>query len=148
MRTTRITITHVVYPRRETDLNEELQCLGAALGLFSPRDKDKSRFRIFIALIKALRTKGRGLTSDELAAQLDLTRATVIHHLDGLMDAGIVDSNRGIYQLRVDSLEDLVEQIKEDVSKTLDDLQDVARHCDAELGLGRRPPHGRSRTPV
>jgi predicted transcriptional regulator len=138
MRFTRITLARVDYkPRTRPDVNEELQCLGSALGLFGLRDKDRSRFRIFITLLKA----GRALTSDELADALDLTRATVIHHLDSLMDAGIVENVRGGYALRVDNLEELITAIKQDVDKTFDELMAVAKNVDRELGLPqpRRP---------
>lgn len=128
------------------DLNEELQQLGGALGLFSQRDKDKSRFRIFIVLLKALKRK-RPLSSDDLAEQLGLTRATVVHHLDGLMDAGIVEAVRGGYQLRVDNMEELLELIRLDINRTIDELREVAHNVDRELGLNAPRQPAQNRTP-
>jgi predicted transcriptional regulator len=147
MRFTRITICRVeTKPVHHPDLNQELQYMGGALGLFGLRDKDKSRFRIFIALLKALKRQD-GLSSDDLAEQLALTRATVIHHLDALMDAGIVENVRNKYQLRVDNLEELVDLIEGDITKTLDDLREVARNVDRELGLHQPRRPARNRTP-
>jgi len=132
MHTTRITITTIRYPSdEELNLNRELQYLCGTLGLFNPRDKDRSKFRLFIELLKA-----RGeLSADELALKLSLTRATVIHHLHNLQQAGIVDYGDGRYWMRVSSLEELVEKIRQDVAKTLNSLKDVAQRCDEGLGL-------------
>jgi len=122
-------------PTDEYDVNRELQLLGGALGLFSRRDKDKSKFRLFVFLLKTLRRGTDGLTSDELADQLLLTRATVIHHLHSLAEAGIVEHHNGRYRLTVDSLQELVEKVRSDVNKTLNDLTALAAHCDKGLGL-------------
>lgn len=136
MRTTRITITRIESSaRKEPDVNEQLQCLARALGLFGQRDKDSSKFRIFIALLRSVRRHGEGMTSDDLAEATKLTRATVIHHLGSLMDAGIVEQNRGRYQMRVESLEELVTKIQGDLNRTLEDLKKLAHVCDEELGL-------------
>ena len=51
------------------DVNQELQWLGNALGLFNLRDKDKSCFRLFIELLKAAKMRVP-LSSDELALNI------------------------------------------------------------------------------
>lgn len=132
----KITIMRVNYPSTDLnhDLNEQLQYLGASLGLFSLRDKDKSCFRIFIILLRVLKL-GTGLTSDELAAETGLSRGTVVYHLNTLMASGIVSNVRGRYLLAVDSLEALVEHIRNNLNKSLDDLKDVAVNLDNRLGL-------------
>ena len=129
----RITIIRYRKPRSE-DVNQELQWFGNALGLFSLRDKDKSCFRIFITLLKGAKIR-HAFTSDELAMMLNLTRGTVVHHLNKLMEAGIVLHTGNRYILRVDNLEMLVEEIKKDVTRSLDDLKDVAKDIDHALSL-------------
>ena len=133
MRFTRITIIRSTRPERE-DINKELQWLGGTLGLFNLRDKDKSCFRVFIALVQALK-EGKKLTSDELAARTRLTRGTVVHHLNKLMSSGIVVQERNRYSLRMDSLEEMAEHIKMDVDEAWDKLLEVARDIDEKLGL-------------
>jgi len=129
----RITIIKAVSPRT-SDINEELQWLGGSLGLFSARDKDKSCFRIFIALIRALKNSSF-LSSDKLAEVTGLTRGTVVHHLNSLMDSGLVENDRRGYKLKVDNLQELVDEVELDVKKTLEDLKDVARNIDNKMGL-------------
>ncbi|MBI5072732.1 winged helix-turn-helix transcriptional regulator, partial [Candidatus Woesearchaeota archaeon] len=84
----RITIIKIRRPVTQ-NLNEELQWFGTSLGLFNLRDKDKSCFRIFIELLKATK-HNKSITSDELADHLALSRGTVIHHVNKLMETGLV----------------------------------------------------------
>jgi predicted transcriptional regulator len=118
---------------RDAEINEQIQLFGGSLGLFNPRDKDKSCYRIFITLLKNL--KKEGLSSDELAEKTGLTRGTVVHHLNKLMDADIVINHRKGYILNVDNIQGLIQRIKKDINKTLDDLDLVAKELDKQLGL-------------
>ncbi|MBW2991412.1 ArsR family transcriptional regulator [Candidatus Woesearchaeota archaeon] len=133
MRFTRITIIRSSQPEKK-DINKELQWFGGTLGLFNLRDKDKSCFRIFITLLKALK-ENQKLTSDEIAIRTGLTRGTVVHHLNKLMNSGIVIKERNRYILRMDNLEEMVEYIKRDVDEAWNKLREVARDIDEKLGL-------------
>ncbi len=132
MRFRRITLIQATHPG--PGMNEQLQWLGGSLGLFNPRDKDKSCFRVFITLLKSAKRKEE-LSSDELADLTGLSRGTVIHHLNTLMQAGLVESYRNKYVLRVDTLEHLVEKLEEDLGKTVASLKKVAAELDKKLGL-------------
>lgn len=133
MRFVRITIIRTEKPEKD-NLNQELQYLGESLGLFSERDKDKSCFRIFIVLVKSLKT-GRSLTSDEIAEQTNLSRGTVIHHLNRLMESGIVVSQKNYYMLAIDSIEELIDLAKNNIIKTFNNLKTTAKNIDRKLGL-------------
>jgi biotin operon repressor len=118
----------------KNDINEELQWLGTSLGLFSLRDRDKSCFRIFIELLKGTKHK-QGLSSDEIAYKLKLSRGTVIHHIRALRDRGLVITSGSRYILRVDNLDTLLDELKKDFEWTYNDLKDVARDIDRKLGI-------------
>lgn len=128
----KITIISVRKPAR--NLNNELQWFGSSLGLFNLRDKDKSCFRVFIELLKAAK-RDKPLTSDEIAYKLGLSRGTVIHHINKLIESGIVIHQNKRYMLRVNNLEVLVDEIKKDAERTFDDLKRVAKEIDHLLGL-------------
>ena len=134
MRFTRITIIKINKKPGTDHINEELQFLGESLGLFNERDKDKSCFRIFITLVKSLKS-GHRLTSDEIAEHTNLTRGTVIHHLNRLMESGIVVNQKGYYILTVDTMEELVELVKNNLVKTFDNLKSIAKNVDRKLEL-------------
>ncbi|MBN1544635.1 winged helix-turn-helix transcriptional regulator [Candidatus Woesearchaeota archaeon] len=129
----KITIVKIRRPT-EKNVNDELQFLGNSLGLFNLRDKDKSCFRVFIELLKAAKRK-QPISSDELAFRLGLTRGTVVHHVNRLMEAGIVVHEGKSYFLRVDRLEALIQELRKDLMRTCDDLQDIAKEIDNELRL-------------
>lgn len=129
----RITIVNIRRPQ-EVSLNEELQWFGSSLGLFGERDRDKSCFRIFIELIKAVRISG-GLTSDELADRLGLTRATVIHHLNTLMEKGVVRHEGNVYIMRGDRLSLLVDDLQRDMERTISEMRKAAEELDKLLRL-------------
>ncbi len=127
----KITIIRLRKPSSQ-NINDELQFLGNSLGLFNLRDKDKSCFRVFVELLKSAKQK-RPLSSDELAYRLNITRGTVIHHINKLIDAGIVIHERQRYYLRVDRLETLIQELKKDIIRTIDDLTEIAREIDQQL---------------
>lgn len=118
----------------QKNVNQELQWLGSSLGLFNLRDKDKSCFRVFIEIIKNAKL-GKPLSSDEIAYSLGLSRGTVVHHLNKLLDSGIVvEAERG-YILRVSNLRDLINEVEKDLERTLDEVRDMAEEIDKSLGL-------------
>ncbi|MBR9691643.1 HTH domain-containing protein [Candidatus Woesearchaeota archaeon] len=129
----RVTIIKISKPEQK-DINRSLQWFGNSLGLFNLRDKDKSCFRIFIELLKASKAK-EPLSSDEIALKLELSRGTVVHHVNKLMSSGMVVREKNKYMLRVENLSELVEEIHKDVSKACKDLRDVAQEIDGCLGL-------------
>jgi predicted transcriptional regulator len=127
----RITIVNIRKPV-ERNINQDLQWIGSSLGLFNLRDKDKSCFRIFIELIRATKAK-KSLSSDEISGLLNLTRGTVVHHLNHLMDAGLVVHDGNAYSLRVDNLTDLIDELEKDIQRTLNDLREAAKNIDTRL---------------
>jgi len=133
MRITKITIIQD-NTRPKNNINDLLLLFGETLGLFSVRDKDKSCYRIFIVLIKALK-QNTELTSDELARQTELTRGTVVHHLNRLMAAGIITNYKNKYFINYDSLEDLVKDMRAKVNEMLNNLEETAKKIDLTLDL-------------
>lgn len=129
----KITIIKINKPI-DKDINKELQWLGYSLGLFSPRDKDKSCFRVFIELLKAAKMQNP-LSSDEIAERLNLSRGTVVFHINKLMESGLVLHHKDRYMLRVDNLKNLIEELEEDVANIYNNLKDVAEDIDRLLGL-------------
>ena len=129
----RITIVQIRKPA-EHNVNQELQWFGTSLGLFNLRDRDKSTFRLFIELLKSAKANNT-LTSDDLAARLDLSRGTIIHHINKLMESGLVVHEGNTYTLRVENLRTLIEEIEKDIKRACDDLKEVAKEIDNRLGL-------------
>ncbi|MBI2668577.1 helix-turn-helix domain-containing protein [Candidatus Woesearchaeota archaeon] len=115
------------------DVNQELQWLGNSLGLFNLRDRDSSCFRVFITMVKRTR-KNEPISSDEIAEQLKLSRGTVVHHLTKLIDAGLIIRERERYLLREQHLQKLIQDIRRDAETILQDMENLAREIDLQLG--------------
>ena len=118
----------------ESNVNEELLWLGGSLGLFGSRDKDKSCFRIFIEMLKTARAN-RPISSDDIAERLGLTRGTVIHHINKLIDSGIVVNYDNRYTLKVQTLAKMIEEMQVDLNKRMQELHAIARDIDNKLKL-------------
>ena len=128
-------ITLIRIPKPSTaDVNMDLQWLGNSLGLFNMRDKDKSCFRVFITLIKAAKHE-RPLSSDQLAEHLNLSRGTVVHHINKLMSSGLVLRERQGYVLRINKMESLIHELQRDMERMCDKMKRVAKELDGWLGL-------------
>lgn len=129
----RITLIRVPKPH-SSDVNVELQWLGNSLGLFNERDKDKSCFRIFITLIKAAKHE-KPVSSDQIAEHLNLSRGTVVHHMNKLLSSGLVLRERQGYILRINKMDSLITEIQRDMERMCSDLRKVAQELDGWLGL-------------
>jgi len=129
----RIVIFRIRRPRVQT-LNDELQWFCNSLGLFNLRDKDRSMFRLFIELLKASK-ENSSLSSDELAFRLTLTRGTVMHHVNKLIDAGLVVPEHKRYALREHNLQVLLDKVKDDFERSYDELRKAAKEIDEKLGI-------------
>ena len=120
----RLTLVKVRIP--DDNLNSEVQWFSESFGLFSQRDKDKSCFRLFIALLQAKRP----MSSNELAYKLNLSRATVIHHLNKLISCGLIIIEGNKYILREKNLELSLKRIKEDLISLIRREIDLAKHLE------------------
>lgn len=129
----KITIIQTHRPSKQ-NINDKLQWLANSLGLFNLRDKENSCFRVFIELIKSAKRE-EALTSDELALRLNLTRGTIVHHLNKLKESGLIIMQKNRYYLRVNNLKELIAEVEYDLVKTLEELKRTANELDSQLGL-------------
>ena len=125
----------VVRIRKELsgNVNQELQWVGNSLGLFNLRDRDSSCFRVFITLVKRAK-QNTPITSDDVADRLRLSRGTVVHHLNKLIDSGIVVKEKQGYLLRETNLQDMINDLQRDMEGVFSQLKKVAKDIDGKLG--------------
>jgi predicted transcriptional regulator len=116
------------------NVNELIQWFGKSIGLFGPRDREKSCFRLFVELFKA-GANNTSLTSDELASLLSLSRGTVIHHLDRLIETGLVSSRKNKYFIKEKTFEELIKALEEDIASMLENLKVASKKLDDNLAF-------------
>ncbi len=115
----------------------DLEWFCRTFGFLESRDKQKTAYLIFKALLESA-VQNNGLTSDELAEKLNLTRGTMIHHLNKMMKSGLVIFNGGKFKLREKSLKSTVEEIHKDINRLFENIFDVSENVDRTLGLVSR----------
>ena len=74
-------------------------------------------------------------SSDEIAESLGLTRGTVVHHLNKLMNAGVVVREKGGYILRENSMQGVIRDMRKDMETMFGELRRAAKEIDQKLGL-------------
>jgi len=119
------------------NVEQDIEWICKSFGFLESRDKEKTAARIFKALLEAAR-KGEGFSSDELAERLGLSRGTMVHHLNKLMKSGLVIHHEGRYKLRGWSLQRTVEEVQRDITRVFENIKQVAKSVDENLGLLHR----------
>jgi predicted transcriptional regulator len=116
------------------NVEDDLEWVCRSLGFLESRDKKKTAFRVFRSIIETAR-HDKGLTSDELAKKHELSRGTVIHHLNKLSKSGLVIHHESQYKLRGRSLKDTIEEVQRDINRIFEDLVKVSETIDDALDL-------------
>lgn len=124
-------------PLPKVDPEKDLEWICKSLGFLEPRDKRKTAFRILKALLEAAR-ENRGLTSDELAMKLSLTRGTTVYHLSKMIRSGLVIYHEGTYKLRGRSLKSTIEETHRDINRIFENLYKIAESIDRVYNLFSR----------
>jgi len=119
------------------DLHEDVEWICRCFGFLEPKDKKKTAARIFKNLLEVMK-KGKGLSSDELAESIGLTRGTMVHHLNKLIQSGLIVRREGLYELRGMSLQRTVQEIKRDVNRIFENIEKIAQAIDEAFRLTYR----------
>ena len=123
-----------IEPISESNTNEELHWISQALGLFNSRDNEKSCHRIFIQLVKA-KKDNKPLSSQELADLSHLSRATVLHHLDKLIESNIAKETNHKFILIDPNMNSIILRLKKEMNEFMDEMDRVSKKLDKELGF-------------
>ncbi|MFT4309295.1 MAG: ArsR family transcriptional regulator [Candidatus Woesearchaeota archaeon] len=114
------------------DINSQLKWICRTLGLFPIRDYNSSMYRVFIELIKDAQSE-RHSSSDEIAMRVGLTRGTVVHHLNNLMNSGIVIRQDNHYILKDRNVKEMIEGIRTEINELFDEMDRAAENIDKYL---------------
>jgi len=115
-------------------LNDDIDYICKSFGYFTERDKQDTAGRIFQLLVKEACGCEKGMTSDDIAEHLNLTRGAIVHHLNSFISTGLVVRSHNMYRLRSQSLQKSIEEIKEDIDRILIQMLKIANEIDTKLG--------------
>jgi predicted transcriptional regulator len=124
-------------PPTRDELLEDVEWLCKSLGFLSERDKDKTAIKIFEKLLERAHNQ-MGVTSDELAELVGITRGAVVHHLNKMIRCGLVLRRSRYYELRTDSLQMTLDEIESDIHRIMENIRKIAKSIDERLGLKYR----------
>jgi len=113
---------------------EEFEWLCQSLGFYEPIDKEKTASSIFKVMLAAA-DKGQALTSTAIADSVNMSRGSVLNHLNNLMRSGLVVKAGRYYMLRSRSMLRTIEEIQEDVERIFLKMKRTAQEIDHELGV-------------
>ena len=131
--TDQITIKKIELPA-PGNINDDIDYICRSFGYFTERDKKDTAGRIFQLIVKEACGGKKGMTSDEIARRLNLTRGAIVHHLNHFISTGLVIRTRNMYHLRSQSLQKSIEEIKEDIDRILAQMLKIASEIDSRLG--------------
>ena len=119
------------------DEGEDLQWFCNSLGIGEGRDLERIAPRVLFTLLEH-QPHEKGLPVDTIAQDLAVSSSRINHHIRNLVDAGAVYRHKRLIYLRGNSLRSMVQEIRKDVLRMLDDLEIAAAEIDQAFGIGKR----------
>lgn len=123
----RIEIRFVERPDLD-DPDDIIRWFCRVLGLAS-REGDSVEEQIFKSFAEAAYLN-KGLASSELKLESDITRSTVIYHLNRFIDAGLLVKRGRRYFLRASGLSKAIEELEYDIDREMRRMFDAAKEYD------------------
>jgi predicted transcriptional regulator len=128
----RIRIIRAKKPADKT-VDSELEWLCSSLGFCEDIDKDRTASAIFRKLLEST-YEGRPLRSDDLAESVGKSRGAVVNHLNKLINSGLIVRHGTRYELREQTLRNTLLEMRRDMMRMLEDMEDIARDIDESMG--------------
>ena len=116
------------------NIDEDIDFICKSFGYFSLRDKQDSAGRIFRLIVKEACGNDEGISSDDIANELALSRGAIVHHLNSFISTGLVIKESNRYRLRSGSLQKSIEEIKDDIDRIFKQIAKIAEEIDEKLG--------------
>jgi predicted transcriptional regulator len=116
-------------------IENDIDFICRSFGYFTKRDKNNTAGRIFHFIIKKNAETSEGVTSDEIANALNLTRGAIVYHLNNFISAGLIVREKNQYRLRSHCLQKSIDDIKNDAQRIFNEMMKIAREIDEELGI-------------
>jgi predicted transcriptional regulator len=115
-------------------INNDIDYICRSFGYFSQRDKQDTAGKIFRLLVRDASGEAKGLTSDQIAETLQLTRGAIVYHLNNFITSGLVIREKNRYRLRSASMQRSIEEIRDDVDRMFRHMLKIASDIDEKLG--------------
>lgn len=125
-----IVVRRIERPRIETAAHE-LNWICQSLGFFEPIDKGKTAATVFKEILSSSEN-GKLLTSTELAERVQMSRGSVINHINNLLRAGLITRHGRYYAPRADTISRTIEEVESDIEHIFTRMKKIAKDLDDE----------------
>lgn len=116
------------------DIEKELEWICRCFGFFEPIDRSKTASSVFKEIVFAAE-KNKALSSTQIAKRVEMSRGSVINHLNNLMRSGLIIRQGRNYLLRSKSIFRTIEEIEEDIERIFTKMKKTAKEIDEEFGV-------------
>jgi predicted transcriptional regulator len=113
---------------------ENLDWFFNSLGIGEGRDVDQVAQRILVVLLSH-QVSGNGVPVERISRDLDVSSSRINHHIRNLVDAGVVYRHKRQIHLRGNSLQSMVQELRKDALRVLDDIEATAAELDRSFGI-------------
>jgi predicted transcriptional regulator len=131
-----IILRNIEKPRIKS-LEEDLLWFCDSFGFSSGRDTENTATKIIFSLLDKL-SNDEGISSEDLAGDLDIKVSRVNHHLRNLNDSGLLYRKKRLIHLRGGSLKAAVREMRKDSDRIFDELENAAEEIDSIIGIKNR----------
>ena len=115
-------------------LEKELEWICGSLGFLEPIDRGKTAASVFREVMLSTE-KQRPLTSSQISKRIEMSRGSVVNHLNSLQRSGLVVRQGRLYLARSRSMFRTIEEIEEDIERVFQRMKKIARGIDEEFGI-------------
>ncbi|MDO8634000.1 MAG: helix-turn-helix domain-containing protein [archaeon] len=112
----------------------ELDWICQSFGFFEPIARGKTASSVFKEVVKGSEAQ-KPLTSTFLAKRLEMSRGSIINHLNNLQRSGLIVRQGRSYFPRSSSMLRTIEEIEEDIERIFQKMKKTAQELDRELGF-------------
>lgn len=121
----------------EKSVQADINWFCESFGFYETIDKNKTTAAIFKRILENTRDE-KGVTTKELGDELELSRVSTLNQVKKLIAGGLVIQDGMQYRLRSPNLFRTLREMKKDINRIFEDVEDVVKEIDAGLGLKRR----------
>jgi predicted transcriptional regulator len=115
-------------------LDDDIDFICKSFGYFTLRDKQDTAGKIFRLFVKECCSNSEGLTSDDIADELTISRGSVVHHINNFIQTGLIVKENNRYRLRSSSVQKSVEEVLLDIDRIFTQINKIAVDIDEKLG--------------
>jgi len=116
---------------------EDLYWFCDSLGVDNGRDLNHIATKVILSLLENL-PDNRGIPVEQIASDIVVSGPRVNHHIRNLIDTGLVYRHKQKIYIRGSSLRSMVQEIRKDTLRILDDLELAAAEIDEAYGITNR----------